>query len=597
MMTVSSPAVRYHISLANLFTVWARMPSRINSGTREDPVWRKLGKTNSVINMPMLRFRCDAGLCSWTLRDRTLNIKEGLKKLYEYGGKIQNNSVRAFGRDLTKREIEEIRKGKDAKFPIEDDVDQKGTKKRKRKGPAIEESVVSEEDTQTRIRPRKRARREKEEASIASEVDDLVMQMPAIDQGGAGKRYPVRSTRKAREVHRTVEPVEEFDHQSSTREDSHSESDEVYSVSQESFVEIDDDDYEDRTSSRVPFRRIPGVADVGGKCKGPSWVSSTSEKDESNEERDHRKAVIPLDIGGRVHYATYEGLVSNGPLQCDGASDYIPQRQGPEIFDASLQQNESESPRPHPFDLAMNAPIFEHEHVEEQDTPLQAHRKRVREFLGEEEPEDPAPPSKRPRTEPQGLPVPGPATHEATISVPAQIASPPISQPQMYRHGSAPPIPQAQASRTRKQKLDAEWAQVFEQTFLDLGFQSVNYSEVCPWNDDEVQSLVDALLPTREVYLAWTGEPAPRTDPHQSYRAQFDTIFLAFQNWWATNRSNEDLPILSGVMHWGRSIDDWLPPNKDSIYYEAFERGHRAQRGGPSNDSGPKLEDASRIPY
>ena len=556
------------------------MPRRIDNGTPEQPIWQELGKTNTVINMPIERFRFRAGLCSWTRRTGTLKIKAGLKKLY--GEMIQNNTVRAFGRDLTNREIEEIKKGKKAKFPIEDGDHgtRKGTRKRKRKGPAIEESVLSEEDTQTHIRPRKRARREREEATIASEIDDLVMQTPNIDQGDGDRRYPLRSTRKARNVQETVEPVEELENQISTGEDSHNESDEVSSASQESFVEIDDD--EETMRPRVPFRRIPGVADVGGKCKGPSWVSSTSEEDESNEERDHRKAVIPLNIGGRVHYATYEGLISNGPLQCDGASDAVPQRQGSDIADAYLQQNESESPQPHPFDLAMNAPVFGHENTEERDTPLEAHRKRVREFLGEEEPEVQVPPSKRLRTEQQVLRLPGPATHEAPVSLPAQTASPPINRPHIDRSRRASPIPQAQASKTWKQKLDAEWAQVFEQTFLDLGFQSVNYSEVCPWNDEEVQSLIDALLPTREVYFAWTGEPAPRTDPHQSYRAQFDTIFVAFQDWWETHRLNEELPVLSGVVHGGRSIDDFIPPSKDSVYYEAFERGHRAHRGDPS---------------
>ena len=572
------------------------MPRRVNVGTPEQPIWQELGETNSVVNMPIERFRFRAGLCSWTRRTGTLKIKEGLKKLY--GDKIQNNSVRAFGRDLTTREIKETKKGKEAKFPIEDNVvhgTRKGTNKRKRQGPTIKESVLSDEDTQTRIRTRKRARRNREEATIASEVDDLDMQMPAIEPGDAGQRYPLRSTRKDRKGYRTVEPVEELGNQSSTGEDSHSESDKVGSVSQESFVETDDD--EERTSPRVPFRRIPGVADVGGKCKGPSWVSSKSEEDEGNKEKDHRKAVIPLSIGGRVHYATYEGLISNGPLQCDGASDAVLQRQGPDIADVSLQRNETESPRPHPFEMAMNTPVFGLENPEEEDTPLQAHRKRVREFLGEEEPEAQAPPSKRLRTEQQVLPPSGQATHEATVSVPAQTTSLPISQPRIDQNRRARPIPQAQLSKTRRQKLDAEWAQVFEQTFLDLGFQSVDYSEVSPWNDEEIQSLIDALLPTREVYLAWTGEPAPRTDPHQSYRAQFDTIFLAFQDWWEMHRPNEDLPILSGVLHGGRSIDDWIPPSRDSIYYEAFERGHRAQRGGLSNYSGPELEDASRVSY
>ena len=567
------------------------MPRRINFGTPEVPIWQELGETNSVVNMPIERFRFRAGLCSWTRRTGTIKIKEGLKRLY--GDKIQNNSVKAFGRDLTTREIQETKKGKEARFPIVDKVrTRKGTNNRKRKGPVI---MLSDEDSQTPIRPRKRARHDREEATMASEIDDLDMQMPAINHGDAGQRYPLRSTRKDQKGYRTVEPVEELGDQSSTGEDYHSESDKVGSVSQESFVETDDD--EERTSPRVPFRRIPGAADVGGKCKGPSWVSSTRKDDEGNEERDHRKAVIPLNIDGRVHYATYEGLISNGPLQCDGASDAVLQRQGRDIADVSLQQNESEPPRPHPFEVAMNAPVFGLENPEEEDTPLQAHRKRVREYLGEEEPEAQAPPSKRQRTEQQVLPPSGPATHEATVSVPAQTASPAIIQPQIYQNRRAPPSPQAQASRMRKQKLDAEWAQVFEQTFLDLGFQSVNYSEVSPWNDEEVQSLIDALLPTREVYLAWTGEPAPRTDPHQSYRAQFDAIFLAFQDWWETHRPNEDLPILSGVVHGGRSIDDWIPPSRDSIYYEAFERGYQAQRGGLSNCSGPSLEDALRIPY
>ena len=37
-------------------------------------------------------------------------------------------------------------------------------------------------------------------------------------------------------------------------------------------------------------------------------------------------------------------------------------------------------------------------------------------------------------------------------------------------------------------------------------------------------------------------------------------------------------PILIGVMHWGRSIDDWEPPVKDSIYYEALRMGNRVRR-------------------
>ncbi len=195
------------------------------------------------------------------------------------------------------------------------------------------------------------------------------------------------------------------------------------------------------------------------------------------------------------------------------------------------------------------------------------------------------------------LPLSGSATDRAIKDLP-QVVSPPINPPHVDRSRRDPPGSRAKLSNTRKQELDAEWAQVFEHTFVAFGLKSVNYSEVPPWNEEEVHSLIDALLPTREVYFAWTGKPAPRTDPHQSYRAQFDTIFMAFQNWWTEHHPNEPLPILTGVMHWGRSVDDWEPPSKDSIYYEAFRKGYRAPRaadGGVSVWPGPLLEDTFRM--
>ena len=578
------------------------MPSRINFGTQKNPVFEDLGHPNATVNMPMERFRFHAGLCSWTARRKTLMIKAGLEKLY--GNKLQNNSIRAFGRDLTPKEIKEAKKGESASFPIKGDTvpaTPKEPNKCKSKGAASpiktenhpkggetqarkrkhfvedEENVPSEEDPKAHIRPHKRTRREKVKDSIEAEVDDLAMfkQLPIIiDEDNSGRRYPTRSTRKASSVTATIDLIEEISDQSSA--------DDFDSASQESSAETDEE--EERTSPRYPFRRIPGAADVGGKCRGPSWVSSTSEESQSNEKRDYRKAVVPLNIDGRVHYATYEGLISNGPVP----QFALTQHQDRDIVDASLQQNESDSPQARPFDLG---------NIVEEDTPIQAHRKRTREFLREDEPEAQAPPSKRLHTEQQVLSLSEQATHEAAgNSLPACV-QPLIDGPQADQSGTPPPDPHAHISKTRDQQLDAEWAQVFEQTFLDLGFRSVNYSEVSPWNEVEVQSLIDALLPTREVYLAWTGEPAPRTDPQQSYRAQFDTIFGAFQDWWADHRSNEDLPILSGVMHWGRSVDDWIPPSKDSIYYEAFEKGHRAQYGVLPDGSGPRLEDASRVAY
>lgn len=37
-------------------------------------------------------------------------------------------------------------------------------------------------------------------------------------------------------------------------------------------------------------------------------------KDQSAKARDYRETVISVSIEGRIHYATYEGLISNGPI-------------------------------------------------------------------------------------------------------------------------------------------------------------------------------------------------------------------------------------------------------------------------------------------
>lgn len=646
------------------------MQSRINVGNDDEPIWEELGHPNSLVNMPMERFRFHAGLCSWTERKKTLIIKAGLKKLY--GNKLQNNTVRAFGRDLTTKEIHEIKKGDNAVFPVEGDsvpATRKAAKKdrgkggakptkpkgnanvekarsQKRKHAIEDDGQSSEGEALTQLRSHKRARQGE---SIATEVDDLVMfeQSPAVvNEADATRRYSLRSTRTVAKTPRKVEQIEELAGESSadeeytdapthrhslrrtrklvkarenskrveqassessaeeegeyipaqpsypikrskTNEESHRKNDRVEAASRKSSVETDG---EEAPAPRFAFRRIPRAGEVGGKSKGPLWVSSVEDQRRSIEDTDYRHTAVPVSIGGRVHYATYEGLISNGPAHSVDGSDSLSKGQTSKAIGASLAQKGPYSPESHAFEAMMNTPILEEKNLEEADTPLQAHRKWVRDFLGDEDAEARAPPLKSLYMEQPVLPLPESATQGDTSNVP----------PKADQCSSAPSVPHSQSSQTGKQKLEAEWAQVFENTFVDLGYRTVNYSEVAPWDEEEVQSLIDALLPTREVYLAWTGEAAPRTDPQQSYRAQFDTIFGAFQYWWREHRSNEALPTLAGVMHWGRSVKDWEPPSKDSIYYEAFKKGHRARREAKgkmvdlANWSGSRLEDAYR---
>ena len=138
-------------------------------------------------------------------------------------------------------------------------------------------------------------------------------------------------------------------------------------------------------------------------------------------------------------------------------------------------------------------PLLE-QNPEEECTSLQAHKKRARNFHEDEDEEAEvyAPPLKRPRTEQPVLPLPGSATHGGHSDVLPQVIpvppSPPYDvPPQVDQCSRAPQDPHKPFSQTRSQKLDAEWAQIFGQNFVDLGFQSTNHSEVPPWNDEEVQ--------------------------------------------------------------------------------------------------------------
>ena len=577
-------------SCANVSVVWARMPSRINMGSQTRPNCVELGEPNSSINMPMERFRFHAGLCSWTDRGNSSKIRAGLGKLY--GDKLRNNSIRAFGRDISKREMEEAKKGESAVFQNQDHdavearkarggrkstgttrqtkptSSTRGAKaqshKRKRSEDDEDEpSLEALEDCLPPVRSNKRARHEAKEYSIATEVDDLGMfeQSPtAIDRDGATRRYPRRSTHKDAKATRRTISIDE--------------------LSYEGSADVNHANVPDNHGTPKKTRKV-----AQGRPTSKRTESLTSES--SAEEGDDIIAT-GIEEDDEAHSDT-EGVELAEPDSSVGISEPAHPVGG---FDTRLQRQPQDAVVAHPFDEMMRQPWAERS-PEEEDTPLQAHRKWVKDFLGDEEAAAMAPASwEHVRTEQPVSPSPGLTTNRA-LNDPRLQAILPHSNPTT----TAPQGTYAQSSRTREQRLDDEWAQVFEPMFLDLGFRSVNYSEVPPWNDSEVQSLIDALLPTREVYFAWTGEPAPRTDPQHSYRAQFDTIFEAFQDWWNQHRSNEPLPILTGVMHGGQSLYDWQAPCKDSIYYEGFREGHRAPRGedGKALDlPRPWLEDAFR---
>ncbi|KAM0804765.1 hypothetical protein BDR22DRAFT_885432 [Usnea florida] len=556
---------------------WSRMPSRINVGTEQFPTWRELGSPDITVNWPMERFRYQAGLSSWTERTKTLVVKEGLQKLY--GNFIQNNSVRAFGRDIFPEEAKEIKKGKEAVFPIDLVHEARGAQK------GISNSA-SEEKARRPLRSRKKGCQGSERGSIAVEGNDWVMfdNHPfIIDRTDGQRRNPLRSNRDAK-LSGMILSISEPSDESSTDEEyedtptqrysartrrfeatRHSES--IEDSPEEDSAETEDVEISDHKSA---FERIPRARDFGGKNKGPSCISST------NKPRQRKELGTK---GQGAQCATFEGSSSNEPAHRAGVLD-VPLRtetQTPKMNGASLEQNVSSSSLSYASEATMNRPFFKREYPEEERVALLASRKR------QEDPDKDKDEQKRLRTGELVLPLSAAAKKQKPGNVPPQATSRWPVSPRLNPHRSghpsrAPPAPHVPSSKTREQQLATESAEIPEPPITALGSEPVDYSTIPPSNSEEVQSLIDALSPTREVYYVWTGQPAPRTDPQQSYRAQFEIILGAFQDWWGAHRAREPLPILIGVMHWGRSVDDWEPTVKDSIYYEAYRMDNRVRR-------------------
>ena len=589
------------------------MPGRINVGTAQFPKWKELGTPDHSVNGPMERFRYQAGLSSWTERTKTLVVKEGLKKLY--GNVIQNNSVKAFGRDIFPEEVKEIKKGKEAVFPIDFVHRARGARKRRSNGAAKpsrskddtelekallkraadDEGQVSEEEARRPRRSRKTDCQGSEEGSIAADGNDLLMldKHPfIIDRTDGPRRNPLRPTRGAR-LSGIVLSINELSDESSmdkeyedvstqhysarrTRRSAATRHSESIEVSSEYSAETEDEEIPDHKSA---FQRIPREGRFDGKSKGPSCISSSNDPSQRNKKKENRRTEVLGNRGQSAHYVTYEDLSGTELAHRTGVSD-IPLEIGfltPEINGASLEQNKSSSLQSHASEAMMNGPFSDNEYPVEKLTALQAHREREKDF---DEDQDGL---ERLRTEQPVLPLPAAAREQRVGNVAPQVTSRWPTSPRLNPHrvghpSRAHPAPHAPSSKIREQQLATESAEIPESPRMGPGSKPVDYSTMPPSNNEEVRSLIDALFPTREIFYIWTGQAAPRTDPQQSYRAQFEIIHSAFQDWWGTHRANEPLPILTGAMHWGRSIDDWEPPVKDSIYYEAFRLANVVRR-------------------
>ena len=99
------------------------MPREYHETVKEQdqPTRTQLGKPNSRVNMPMCRFRLQAGRQSWVIRVGSKKIKAGLLALFQehhFDPVRSGNSTEPFGRDLETFEIQQVQLGNIGKFGV-----------------------------------------------------------------------------------------------------------------------------------------------------------------------------------------------------------------------------------------------------------------------------------------------------------------------------------------------------------------------------------------------------------------------------------------------------------------------------------------------
>lgn len=101
-----------------------------------------------------------------------------------------------------------------------------------------------------------------------------------------------------------------------------------------------------------------------------------------------------------------------------------------------------------------------------------------------------------------------------------------------------------------------------------------------PITDSDRTSLDDALQATREAFFEYTGFHAPRTDRNASYMSQWWHIRREFESYDWSEQADGQAPYFPQLPPWYTTIREWPPHTKDTMYHEAWKRGHRAPRVG-----------------
>ena len=497
-----------------------------NKDTGEMEAVMEAPDPNVVCNMRMFRFRREKGLLSWNEKGNTKVIGAGLEKLF--GNRLINNSMQSFGRDLAPWEQHEIRKGKDAQFPESNSASglqpQAATKKRKNKG-ASKTTPRKNNAKLPKASPQKRPREDDED-------------LDSSDDRNLGQATAASYRKRRRNARgEASNPTLDLDKIGSnvTPYARNRRSDGYYDEGGENSDDEDDDDddaeYEIRTSRRC-LRPLPPRRARGGAKKvnlfdpahtqeqdQGTYGNTGSQRNTADEDTDE-DMMDTEDLGG---------VPSSGKTHASVEDDVEE-----DVDDDEDDEDEDDDEDAVPL-------VY-------QETDLERHRRLTREFLGEKDDFFFEPDS------------------DAQWRAPLRFPSHPTECPVQGNHQCTLTQSTVEANRGENENEDDS-----PPTPL------VHHAWTAPSNNAEIESLQDALSSTREIFFAWTGEEAPGTNRNESYKSQFQEILTRFNNWW-DEHSNEPPPGLIGAVHFGASIYDWRHPQKDSLYYEAFTKGHRGRR-------------------
>lgn len=454
----------------NRTLVWARMPRNIPKGGRQTGT-KPLSKINTMVNMHMQRFREKQGCLSWSQREGSDNIEGNSTRLFKYYGfdpVSSGNSTMGFGRDLAPWESELV--------------------KLTNLGTAPKRSGKKALDKWTRYKTQVTKMQKIEAKNKALYLAVMAVPAPTLDytrnpdyKKGDEEDFEVEEVGR-----RPREKVQGQKRQST--EDTEDEGD-LIGFDGEETDESDAENDED-----------PVIIRGQRRSSGANKAVRTNRKQDQDATK---PAGIPSEIEGFDQYATLPGQTSSRP-HSDGL------QQSNAALDASIGGYASFLGIPHGDDL-------------------HAHRKRTRQFLGEDEEGEYQPPTKRLHITEDGT-----AEEIDASGVDERIPN--------HKH-------LGNVLAEQVVLISATWNPV------------VDYTTVAPTNEQEMMSIEKALQLTRDAYLELVGIAVPYTDRRDSYADQWQRIFDSFVfDWSMKNTLNQYPPYLFQLSpwNWGQSLTDWI---------------------------------------